>query len=66
MDAVSINNTHRDDLRAAMNAALPKKTFWDIIQDDTVLYKLSCRENYSILTRDNQSTVYGYFLEMKI
>lgn len=65
LDAVPINNIHRDDLQAAMNAALPATEFWNIIKDDTVLYKLSWRETYSENTSDGKQSVYGYFLKMK-
>lgn len=66
IDDAPINNTHRDDLQAAMNAALPAKLFHDIIQSDTVLYKLSWRETYKELTEDGVKSVYGYFLDMQI
>ena len=66
LEEVPVNNEHRDDLQAAMNAALPANEFWNVIKDDTILYKLSWREVYSIETEDKQETVYGYFLKMRI
>lgn len=60
---VPINNIHRDDLQAAMNARLPAQEFWDVIKEDTCLYKLSWREPYSKKSADGKMSVYGYFLE---
>ena len=62
LDAVPFNNLHRDDLQAAMNAALPASAFDDVIQPDTCLYKLSWREQYAEATADGQETVYSYFI----
>ena len=58
------NNLHRDDLQAAMNAALPRDQWDKVIQPDTVLYKLSWRETYPEQTPEGTRTVYGYFLDM--
>ena len=63
LETVPINNIHRDDLQAAMNDALPAKEFWNVIRDDTSLYKLSWRETYSKMSSDGKQSVYGYFLE---
>lgn len=66
MDSVIENTPHRDDLQAAMNAALPAEEFWHVIQSDTPIYKLSWRETYSEVTNDGRQSVYGYFLNMKM
>lgn len=66
MDAVPLNNLRRDNLQAAMNAALPAEMFWNVVKEDTVLYKLSWRENYSEKTLDGEPTVYDYFLKMPL
>ncbi len=66
MDAVPLNNLRRDDLQVAMNAALPAEEFFNIVKDDTVLYKLSWRESYSRSTPDGDATVYDYFLKMPL
>ena len=62
MDAVTENTPHRDDLQAAMNAALSAEEYWNVIQDDTPIYKLSWRETYSEVTIDGKQSVYGWFL----
>ena len=64
IDELPENNLRRDDLQAAMNAALPRDQWDKVIQPDTVLYKLSWRETYSEQTPEGTQTVYGYFLEM--
>lgn len=64
MDTVPENTPHRDDLQAAMNAALPAEQFGNVIQQDTGLYKLSWRETYSKLTPEGQQSIYGYFLSL--
>ena len=64
LPAVPINNLRRDDLQAAMNAALPAERFYEIVQPDTVLYKLSWRETYDEVSADGGESVYGYFLRM--
>lgn len=66
MENVPLNNLHRDDLQAAMNAALPAGKFWDVVKEDTALYKLSWRESYSEKTPDGEPTVYDYFLKMPL
>lgn len=62
LDDIPDNNIHRDDLQEAMNAAFPGSAFDQIIQEDTVLYKLSWRETYAEMTADNQESIYRYFL----
>ena len=64
LTAVPPNNHRRDDLQAAMNAALPAEKFYDIVREDTVFYKLSWRETYSKYTVENTESVYGYFLRI--
>lgn len=66
LDSVPLSNLRRDDLQAAMNAALPAEEFWNVVQEDTVLYKLSWREAYTRETHDGKPTVYDYFLKMKM
>ena len=66
IDDVPINNLHRDDLQAAMNDALPASEFDNILQSDTVLYKLSWRETYALSTFDGTDSVYAYFLKLKM
>lgn len=62
LDAVPENNIHRDDLQAAMNAALPASDFDSVIHPDTTLYKLSWRESYAETTADRQESVFAYFI----
>lgn len=66
LDAVPENNIHRDDLQAAMNAALPAEQWSSVIHPDTVLYKLSWREQYAEKTPDRKESIYGYFLTQKL
>ena len=63
LDNVPDNNIHRDDLQAAMNAALPASQFDSVIQSDTVLYKLSWRESYSMLSQNGEESVYAHFIK---
>jgi hypothetical protein len=63
IDSIQENNLRRDDLQAAMNAALPASRIHQIIQPDTVLYKLSWREKYETQTQDGRESVYGAFLK---
>lgn len=63
IDAVPDNNVHRDDLQAAMNAALPASSFDEVVHADTVLYKLSWRETYLENTADGKCTIFGYFID---
>ena len=62
MESIPVNNLHRDDLQAAMNEALPAEAFDRVIQDDTVLYKLSWREAYSKINSHGQRTIYDRFI----
>lgn len=66
IDKIPYNNIHRDDLQAAMNKALPAGDFWNIIQNDTILYKLSWRETYLSKTLEGDESVYAFFLKMDI
>ena len=66
MDSVPENTPHRDDLQAAMNAALPAEQFSQVVQEDTEIYKLSWRETYSEKTNDGKQSLYAYFLDMEI
>ena len=63
IDNVPINNIHRDELQAAMNAAEKERKFHEIINSNTVLYKLSWRETYSLKTADGEESIYSYFLK---
>lgn len=62
LDKLPENNIHRDDLQAAMNAALPASQFEAVLQPDTILYKLSWRETYSLMASDGTPSVYARFL----
>ena len=66
LDKVPYNNLHRDDLQAAMNAALPASAFGEILQPDTTLYKLSWRESYLEQSADGTESVYSFFLKKKV
>lgn len=66
LDSVPPNNLNRDDLQAAMNAALPAKEFEKVLTADTILYKLSWREVYSETTSDGRESIYAYFLKRNI
>ena len=66
MDELLPNNPHRDDLQAAMNSALSAENWSNIINNDTVLYKLSWRETYSHKTVNGEQSIYDYFLNMDI
>lgn len=62
LDAVPENNLHRDDLQAAMNAALPASELGNVLHPDTTLYKLSWRETYSETAADGSDSIYCLFL----
>lgn len=62
MEQLPNNTPHRDDLQAAMNAALPEKDFCNVIQKDTPIYKLSWREEYKLENSGNK-TVYYHLLK---
>ena len=66
LDVVKKNNLHRDDLQSAMNAAISAEEFENVIKADTVLYKLSWRESYSVLTCEGHESIYAYFLKNHI
>lgn len=66
MDEIPINNIRRDDLQAAMGRAAQGEEFEHIVQQDTVLYKLSWRETYRKETVDGKDSVYACFLKQKI
>lgn len=62
IDSIPQNNLARDDLQAAMNAALPASQFQSVLQKDTVLYKLSWREQYSEVAENGEESIYGRFI----
>ena len=62
LEDIPDNNIHRDDLQAAMNAALPAEELDNLIQKDTVLYKLSWRETYTEKNTDGIDTIYARFI----
>lgn len=66
MDEVVPNNLNRDDLQKAMNMALPASSWEDVIKNDTVLYKLSWRETYSLKTEMGEQSIFDYYLNMLI
>lgn len=62
IDNVPINNIHVDDLQAAMNANMPSDSFDNIINKNTVLYKLSWRETYETIDSNGNETVFNHYL----
>lgn len=62
LEQVPPNNPHRDDLQAAMNATLGAEKWHEVVQPDTVFYKLSWRETYAKDTADGEESIYAYFL----
>ena len=62
IDSVPYNNPHIDDLAAAMNASLPADQFSNVIEKNTLWYKISWRETYSLKTEVGTPSVYSYFL----
>lgn len=64
LSQIPVNNLRRDDLQAAMNQALPAGEFYNVVREDTVLYKLSWRERYSVKSADGDDTVYAFYLNM--
>lgn len=64
LNAIPVNNLRRDDLQAAMNAALPAEAFSSVVRPDTALYKLSWRETYSLETADGRPSIYAHFLNL--
>lgn len=66
LERIPLNNLERDNLQAAMNDALCEDEFVNVIKEQTILYKLSWREEYSTVTSDQQKSIYAVFLEMKL
>ena len=66
IDGVTPNNLHRDDLQAAMNMALPATKWEEALKEDTVLYKLSWRETYTLETENKEQSIYAYYFNMQI
>lgn len=63
LEAVPLNNPHRDDLQAAMNAALPAGELENVLHPDTTLYKLSWRESYALKDAQGGKSIYTAFIE---
>lgn len=63
IDEIPDNNIRRDDLQAAMNRAAGADEWEQIVQPDTVFYKLSWRETYTETTSAGEESIYGYFLK---
>ena len=66
IDSIPITNLKRNDLSHAMVKGRPAKAFEEYIADDTVLYKLSWREKYPMLTSSGEETVFLHFLAMEV
>lgn len=66
IDKVPVNNPNRDDLQAAMNAAMKSDEINSVLKTKTVLYKLSWREKYSLVTESGEKSIYAGFLELQI
>lgn len=66
IDDVPENNLRRDDLQAAMSRATNAREWDRIVQPDTVFYKISWRETYSVTAHDGNESIYGYFLRKEI
>lgn len=65
IDAIPINNLHRNDLRAAMNRAESAEIFDSYLFPDTCFNKLSWRERYIEVDLEGNKTVYSEFLSRK-
>ena len=65
-DCIPINNMQRNDLAGAMVKGECAKRFPEIITDETIVYKLSWRENYPLEAKDGEESVYSYFLKMNL
>lgn len=63
IDAIPINNLHRNDLRAAMNRGEPAEKFDAYIFPDTCFNKLSWREKYQLVNPEGTRSVYAEFLD---
>ncbi len=59
---VPINNTHRDNLQDAMYKALPGDMFNSVLDNDTILYKLSWRESFPTESSNKKESLYSYFI----
>lgn len=66
INEIPFNNLAIDDLRLAMNRSDSSKRFKEVVQSDTVIYKLSWREDYSLTTCNGGDSIYKYFIEMPI
>lgn len=66
MEKLPDNTPHRDDLQAAMNNRVSSSEFWNVVQKDTPIYKLSWRETYSETTVDGADSIYRYFLNFNM
>lgn len=66
IESLPPNNPHRDDLQAAMNDSLRANEFSNVINEDTILYKLSWRETYSLRTSDDSDSIYAHFISLKL
>lgn len=64
IESVPLNNLHRDDLIRAMYLAFPAEKMCEILNSDTVLYKLSWKDNYSLVSPNGEESVYQAFLKM--
>lgn len=65
IDAVPINNLHRNDLRAAMNRREPAEKLNEYLYVDTCFNKLSWREKFSTTDGNGKETVYAAFMKQK-
>ncbi len=63
LDRVPENNIHRDVLAVSMREAISDEYFEQVIKEDTVLYKLSWREEYSLKNKEGKRTIYALFAE---
>lgn len=66
IDKVPLNNLSRDDLQAAMNAALRSDDIDKVLNNETILYKLSWREKYSMTTQCGEKSIYAGFLNLQL
>ena len=63
MQQIPNNNPQRDDLQAAMNAAVPASMWDTVLQPETILYKLSWREEYQSISPNGTPSIYQAFIE---
>lgn len=66
LDRLRINNLSIDDLQTAMENAMSFDQWDNIINEDTVIYKLSWRVKFQLSTDSGTSTVYDYFLKLDL